>query len=187
MSFRRELDRNEFNELLSWLDPNPEEAARKYETIRAGLVKILLYSTGAEAEVLADEVIDRVASKVRGMRDSYTGDPARYFYGVAKHVAHEHKRKAQKLTPLIDELHTIPAAEPPDELAEQCLERCMQKLSPDDQALIRCYYEADTAERKRLAQSLGITILNSRVKVFRKMLRLKDCVNRCIEMGIPLK
>jgi DNA-directed RNA polymerase specialized sigma24 family protein len=187
MSSKWELDRNEFNELLSWLDANPEEAARKYETIRAGLVKILLYSTGAEAEVLADQVIDRVASKVRGLKDSYTGDPARYFYGVAKHVALEHKRKAQKLTPLIDELHTIPNPVPADELAEQCLERCMQKLSPHDQELIRCYYEADTAERKRLAQNLGITILNSRVKVFRIMKRLKNCVNKCIEMGIPLK
>ena len=185
MSSEQEPDRNEFNELLSWLDSNREQAAQKYETIRAGLVKILLYSSCAEAESLADEVINRVASKVGELQGSYTGDPARYFYGVAKHVAHEHKRKAQKLTPLIDELHAPPSPEPPDELADQCLERCMQKLGPADQEIIRRYYEADTAGRKRLAQSLGITVINLRVKVSRIIQPLKKCVNKCMKVGLP--
>jgi hypothetical protein len=45
------------------------------------------------AEELADEVINRVSKKLPQIVDIYVGDPALYFYGVARKVHREYLRK----------------------------------------------------------------------------------------------
>src|ERR1051326_6190450 len=99
MSDKSELKEAALNGLLSWLDRDREQAGQKYEIIRAGRVKMLSFRAGSAAEELADETVDRVAKKVPEMRDSFKGDPARFFYGVAKNVFLEYQRKALKEEP----------------------------------------------------------------------------------------
>lgn len=188
MSKKWELDKDALEGLLSWLDPDPEQAGQKYETIRAGLVKMLSYWAGSAAEELADETINRVAMKVPEIRDTFKGDPARFFYGVAKHVFLEHQRKTQKVEPFDDRLHNILRPEPTNELAYECLDSCMEKLSPVDRELVRRYFEEATPEqRKRLAKSLGITKNALAVRVFRIMHPLRKCFFKCMQEGNPVK
>ncbi len=67
-----------FDSLLIWLDEDREQAGLKYEKIRLRLIKIFTCRGCAEAEDLADEVINRVVSRVGALESTYQGDPALY-------------------------------------------------------------------------------------------------------------
>jgi len=181
MSEKWELNEAALNELLSWLDSDREQAGRKYETIRAGLVKMLSYWAGSAAEELADKTINRVAIKVPEIRDTYKGDPARFFYGVAKHVFLEHQRIARREEPFDEGIHNPACDEPTEDHAGECMESCMKKLTSVDRELVRRYFEGPTSEqRERLAKSLGTTKNALAVRVYRIREPLKKCFSKCM-------
>jgi RNA polymerase sigma factor (sigma-70 family) len=180
MSKNWELNTDALNGLLSWLDPDPEQAGQKYETIRAGLVKMLIRRNCSTAEDIADDIINRVAIKVPEMGDSYEGDPAKYFHGVARNVVLEYQRRSGKLEPFDEQFHDVLPAEPTDELSNECMETCMKELSLDDHELVRRYFEeSGSGQRERLAKSLGITKNLLAVRVHRIRQRLKYCFFEC--------
>jgi len=182
MSNRWELNQAALNELLSWLDSDRAQAAQKYETIRAGLVKMLSYWAGSAAEELADKTINRVAIKVPEIRDTYKGDPARFFYGVAKHVFLEHQRIVKKEEPFDERIHNPPCDEPTDDHAGECMESCMKTLSSRDRELVRRYFAEPTSEqRERLAKSLGTTKSALAVRIYRIREPLKKCFLKCMQ------
>jgi RNA polymerase sigma factor (sigma-70 family) len=188
MTKRWELTQEAFDSLLTWLDPDREQAGKKYEYIRQSLVRILIWRGCSEAEDLADETINRVARKVPAVAATYQGNPALYFYGVARNVLLEYqKRQAQQASP--------PAALENEAVAEQgasvelekrhaCMEQCLRQLSDSDRALIRRYYEQDfqpqVDARKELARQLGLSPGALRVKAHRLRAVLLDCVKNCL-------
>src|SRR5687767_14618722 len=87
------LTQDAFASLLNWLDADREQAAMQYEAIRLRLIKIFTCRGCTEAEELADETINRVTARVEEVAKEYQGEPARYFYGVCRHVYHEYQRK----------------------------------------------------------------------------------------------
>ena len=87
------LEQDEFDQLLSWLDPDPQRAGLAYERIRWRLVAILASRGCTSPEELADETIDRVARRVVDIRDAYVGDQAIYFLGVMNNVHHEYLKQ----------------------------------------------------------------------------------------------
>jgi RNA polymerase sigma factor (sigma-70 family) len=177
----------EFDNLLNWLDSAPERAARKYEEIRQSLIKIFIWRGYPDAEGLADETIERVTRRVAEIAPMYSGDPAQYFYGVAKRVMMEpHRRRDISLDHAVpDEVASQEAGQEDQELHHQCLEMCLQALSPGDRKLIINYYEAsgrDKVEsRKRLALERGMKINELRVYVYRIRLKLRKCFEQCIQ------
>ena len=74
MSEILETDRLAFDRLLVWLDPDRDAAGRKYEAIRARLIKVLSYRGCREAEEIADE--QRVHA-FRSARDGTAGQHGR--------------------------------------------------------------------------------------------------------------
>src|SRR6185295_117012 len=84
-----------FEELLDWLDPDRAPAGRKYEKIRAGLIRIFISNGISDAGFYADETIDRVMNRLPEIRATYVGEPARYFYGVARKIIFEARRKKE--------------------------------------------------------------------------------------------
>src|SRR6476659_3299599 len=138
-----------FDKLLRWLDPNREKAAEKYERIRLRVVKILAARGCYEAEEVADKTIEVVESKVDWLLENYQGDPALYFYGVAKKLYLEWIKPGPAIPP-------PPDPEPP-ELEELCgyLDACLDALRPKDKTLALRYQEGEgqerIANRKRLA------------------------------------
>jgi len=188
MSKKWELDKEALKGLLSWLDPDPEQAGLKYETIRAGLVKVLIRRKCSAAEEIADEVINRVAMKVPAMRATYDSDPAHYFHGVARNVVLEYQRNTGKVEPFDEQFYEVLRPEPIDEFANKCMESCMKQLSQDDHELVRQYFEESSSEqRERLAKSLGITKNLLAVRVHRIRLRLKYCFFNCMQEKNPVK
>jgi hypothetical protein len=79
-------EQESFDRLLAWLDGNNELAKKKYENLRYSLIKMFTSRGCIDAEELADETINRVARQVKTVGGNYVGDPAYYFYGVAKKV-----------------------------------------------------------------------------------------------------
>ena len=115
---RHGLTQDDFDCMLNWLDPDRTKAGEKYEQIRNGLIDIFNYKGCINPEELADEAIDRVARRVNEIKDSYVGDPFRYFYGVGKKISMEYlKRRHPTELPLVLEA-------PQTEDVEQEYERC---------------------------------------------------------------
>ena len=188
MSKKWELDKETLEGLLSWLDPDREKAGQKYEDIRAGLVKMLINRKCSAAEELADQIINRVATKVPTIRDTYKGDPASYFFGVARNLFLEFQRNMRRVEPFDDRFHNFLRTEPTDGLKHQCLDSCMKNLSRVDREIVRRYYEESSSEqRESLAKLLGIKKNALAVRVFRSMQSLKKCFFKCMQEGNPMK
>ncbi|HEX8186510.1 MAG TPA: sigma-70 family RNA polymerase sigma factor [Blastocatellia bacterium] len=179
------LTQEAFDKFLAWLNPNREQAAKKYEEVRRKLIKIFACRGCLEAEDLADETINRVIRKVQQIIDSYVGDPALYFYGVARNVHLEHVRKSPPALP-------IPPSDTPQQKEEQCecLERCLDKLSAENRRLVLEYYKderrAKIDHRKELAERLGIAPNALRIRMHRVRASLQDCVATCMNKASAL-
>lgn len=174
------LKQEDFDALLGWLDPNRETAALKYETVRLRLIKIFACRGCSEAEDLADETINRVTSKLPDIQPGFEGDPARYFYAVAKKILLEHSRPKTAPPP--------PLAESDDqetELMYQCLELCLEKLTPVNRELVLGYYQeekhAKIENRKILAAQLGIALNALRIRAHRIRAWLQLCVKQSLQ------
>jgi RNA polymerase sigma factor (sigma-70 family) len=176
------LTQEAFDALLAWLDPNRDAAAQKYESIRTRLIKIFSCRGCLEAEDLADETINRVTSKLADIQASFTGDPARYFYAVAKKILLEYSRR--RPAPSLPE-PTIDFEEFDAESEYECLDRCIGKLTPENRDLVLSYYQeekhAKIAHRKQLAASLGIAVNALRIRAHRIRTELEQCVKQCLQ------
>ncbi len=190
------MDETAFERLLAWLDPERERAGRRYEDIRLRLIKIFTCRGCRESEDLADETINRVARRLAEIADTYEGDQALYFYGVAQKVYLEHVRKRPA--------PAASAAAPPapfnparpwrmeEELVEsereyECLDRCMNELSEESRDLMIEYYREEGRKkienRKRLAARLDIGLNALRIRACRIREALYRCVSACVSEG----
>jgi DNA-directed RNA polymerase specialized sigma24 family protein len=173
------LTKESFDALLAWLDPERDEAGRKYEGIRLRLIKIFVCRGCYEPEDLADETINRVSKKLKEIESTYSGEPARYFYGVANKVHLEYiRRKPVPIPP------TPPDSSDDIEKQFACLERCMQDLTPNNRVLVLQYYQeekrAKIDHRKKLADQLGIALNALRIRACRIRASLQQCVQTCV-------
>ena len=175
-----EINQQQFDRLLGWLDPDREKAAAKYESIRKRLIKIFVSRGSSTAEELADITINRVARKLPEIQAGYVGEPAHYFCGVASYVFRESLRKDR--SPSV----VPPTPDPADENDERdyaCLEKCMDKLPAHDRDLVAAYYQlekhAKIDNRKRLAERLGMGMNALRIRACRIRAVLLECVERC--------
>lgn len=189
------MTQEDFDRLLGWLDADLEQAARKYEEIHGSLVKIFSWRGYHDAEDLADEVINRVAPKVKELSPSYVGDPALYFYGVAKNVLLECERRKSQL-PLKPEMKVEDGSAQEDEddagaRLRECLQRCLRQLNAEDRKLILAYYQkskqAKINYRKALAEEAGVGTNALRVRVYRIRATLKSCIKNCLKPDPAVK
>lgn len=170
--------------MLDWLNTDRERAARKYETIRRRLIETLASRGCHEADYWADKTIDRVVSKIDEVVKGYEGDPAYYFYGVAKKVYLEClKKKPLSYVP--------PAPASPDDVEREhaCLEHCLTRLPEEDRELILGYYSKERGEkiinRNDLARKLEIALNALRIRAYRIRIVLKDCIQDCLGGETP--
>src|SRR3972149_5281439 len=159
----------------------------QYETLRGSLIRIFARRGCQFPQDLADETISRVAEKVHEIAATFEGDPARYFYGVARNVYLEYTRRP-KPVPLYDNRSWTDVVDPdrlPNEVASACLERCLDELDGDERRLISEYYQYDKIakidHRKKLAESLGLGSSALRIKAYRIRQRLYRCVTSCFK------
>ena len=168
-----------FEKLLRWLDPDRNKAGDKYEKIRLRLIRIFACRGCCEAEDLADESINVVASKSDWLTENYVGDPALYFYAVAKKIHLGYLKKKSRPDP-----PPSPPSPEPTEIDQVCsyLDDCLDELPSLDRDLILRYHQGEKQEkiknRKKLAEEMQISRNALRIKVCHLHSRLKDCVER---------
>ncbi|HEU4833759.1 MAG TPA: hypothetical protein VFS90_05065 [Pyrinomonadaceae bacterium] len=174
------FSKEDFEKLLRWLDPDRDRAGEKYEKIRLRLIRIFTCRGCANVEDLADATINVVAAKVDSLAETYKGDPALFFYGVAKNIYHEEFKKKPPPVP----------PPPPDvtQVEQQCgcLEECLkQQLPVADRQLVLRYHEKEKQEkirlRKQIAIELGITLNALRIRVHHIHARLRPCIEQCLQ------
>lgn len=187
MKREREPTQEELDKLLAWLDLDRDAAAAKYETIRNGLIRFFLFRECFDSDTLADEVINRVAVRIHKVIENFS-EPAKCFHGFAGNVYREclPDRAIQNGT----DPSVLP--DPPDdeeenkrlELEDECLNRCMGKLTTADNYLFRRYFQELTPEkikiRKKLAAELRLTGNALAIKVGRIRKRLRECMKECL-------
>lgn len=167
-----------FDDLLDWLGPEP---GQQYETIRAGLIRVFISKGFNDAEDLADRTIDRVVKKLPEIRETYEGEKARYFYGVARNVIHEARRRKEVATDKFPEdLSSAPARS--DEY--ECLLKCLKLLLYERRELILDYYLYEGRDKvehhRRMAEELGITTGALRTRAHHTRRDLEKCVRQCV-------
>lgn len=180
------LNQENFEKLLAWLDPDREKAGTIYENIRETLIQIFTWRGCKDADYWADKTVNRVLRKLPSLLGTYTGDPARYFYGVARKLLHEcYRQEEQHADMPVGAL--VYAPEEDDEtggLLRVCLGRCLEGLAPEDRELFLAYYQYDKKtkikERKELAGRHGLEMSELRARIFEIRLRLAACIRRCV-------
>jgi len=175
--------------MLDWLNPDRERAGEKFMTIGTRVTKILVRRQCYAAEELWDETSNRVCHRVRDFVDSYVGDPALYFYAVAKLVHLEWlKDEKWKKERLVNKQPDPPEPDDDHELIHECLGECLQKLDVEDRELLLKYYEKEKREkiasRKELADKRGITLNNLRMQIHRTNVDLRKCIERCLNAAM---
>lgn len=181
------LTQQVFDQLLNWLNPDREQAGKKYEEIRRRLIRIFVSRGCADSEDLADETINRVAEQASGLALRYDGgDPALYFYGAAKRILLEHFREQGRKAAAIA---SLPSATPPEEAESEhrCLDLCVESLPPEERKLVMSYYlfdkQAKIDYRKTLAMEMNITDNALKIKMYRLRQQLQRCMTNCLQKG----
>src|ERR1041385_1863415 len=110
----------DFDRLLSWLDPDRDRAGGRHEKIRRKLILFFASRGGASPEDMADECINRVIKRLPEIEPQYTGSPEIYFFGVAKVIVLEWPRKDRPI-----EIPWVGPASPEREERMACLDGCL--------------------------------------------------------------
>ena len=136
----------------------------------------------SDAEDLADEAINRVMKKLPEIRDTYVGEPVRYFHGVARFIVREMIRRKEVAVEVVPE-----AATETEVFSDEydCLLKCLRFLPGDKRELILDYYIYDgrdkIAQHRRMASELGITEGALRGRAHHVRGTLEKCIQQCIE------
>jgi DNA-directed RNA polymerase specialized sigma24 family protein len=178
------LTASSFQLLLDRLDGDPS----KYEDLRMKVTQLLRWRGCQDAHVddLADAALDRVASKLAA--GEQVESIHAFAAGVARFIWLEHSRR-HRTDAVGDDLPEVPVepALPDDPDARlRCLRRCVaKKFDDDERRLIVSYYDTEADERakiarKRLAESLDLTLNALKVRACRLRMKLETCINDCV-------
>jgi RNA polymerase sigma factor (sigma-70 family) len=185
-----ELTPEAFERFLNWLDADREQAGRKYESIRRGLIAFFNCRGCSMSEDLADETINRAIRQLSSIEDSYQGEPAKYLHGIARFVALEYfNRQVRRYGgPMTEDLPDPSGPGGPDdedekEALSRCLRHCLEKLTPEKRKMFILYYREGNRlnldHRRSLAEQFGCSINALRIQMHRLNEELRHCINDC--------
>ena len=130
--------------------------------------------------------ISRVTARLAEIRDGYVGEPARYFFGVARFVVMEAVRRKEIATDVAPPLPVVVDAHTPE---YDCLLKCLKFLSEQKRELILDYYVYEGHDKvefhKLMAEELGITEGALRGRAFHLRANLEKCILKCVETTKP--
>jgi DNA-directed RNA polymerase specialized sigma24 family protein len=186
------LDTAAFDRLLHWLDGGVDSEGHKYIEMRRRLVAYFDRKNCLAPEDLADETLNRVARRLHEEGIAEAETPARYCYIVARFVFMENIRRVRQEQKLRGELEWLAQSVTPDsqhadlhERMLECMRSCIENLGPTKQDLILGYYTGrerqKIANRKRLADELGITTNALSIRTCRIRDELENCVKQCLK------
>lgn len=161
-------------------------SAEAYEALRRRLVQFFRLHVPAEADDLADVVLDRLARRVHEGVD--VASVPSYALGIARMVLHEARAKSARRHLAEADPTLVPDEDAPDEASELehvlvALRACLDAVGATARQLILTYYgggdgAARISTRKRLADECGISLNALRNRALRLRDALEDCVRK---------
>jgi len=156
---------------LFLLHPDHDSAGVEYEKVRRKLLTLFRSRGCWDPEQCVDETIDRTIRRIDEVQSLHP-----FLLGVARRVASEVLRgRSRQLC--VDDLNELaaPTSLLPDNAVRErqldCLDRCLEALSPLDREFLLAYYCHEGGEKIRnkkvMANSFGIGRNNLRVRAFR--------------------
>jgi DNA-directed RNA polymerase specialized sigma24 family protein len=179
-SRQRHITPESFASLLAALGDTPPGGAR-YEQLRAKLIFFFSRRLLAFPEDLADEVLDRLAYRLS--QHTAIASAEAFALGIARHVAQEQSgRKSQPQN--VDHTFFDNVSAPTVTLSKEeeivRMEHCLKKLPSSEARLLKGYYcaagNSQIKARKSLAETLGISPIALRQRVFLARQRLRNCM-----------
>jgi DNA-directed RNA polymerase specialized sigma24 family protein len=182
----RVLTHNAFTRLLSWLDDGIDSNGERYLEMRRRLVTYFDRRNRPFADDLADETFNRIARTLE-TEHIVVRPPARYCYVVARFVLLEDIRRGRRYIPVTERAAAgaVPLETHGDmkERRLACLDRCLDRLRPDQRALAIDYYRDAKRQRidrrRSIAARLGITMNALTIRASRIRSVLETCVEDC--------
>ena len=183
-----DVAQKDFDKLLNCLSDDREEAGARFEKIRGGLVRYFRLKGCHEPEALADESMNRVINRIDKLDLSQRSKFDSLFYGFASMVFLEYLRKEKKRFIQLSEIpeqasHTDGHLH--EDLALDCLRKCLKDLNASDGTLLVKYYsegnKANLKAREQLAiqNEMEIGALQTKIHRIKKVLR--PCIERCLD------
>jgi DNA-directed RNA polymerase specialized sigma24 family protein len=157
--------------------------AAAYESLRRRLIQFFRLHVPAEADDLADVVLDRLARRIHEGID--VASVPSYALGIARMVLHEARAKASRRHLVETDPTLLPDEDRADEAIElehvlAALRACLDAAGTTARRLILTYYGGDgairIATRKRLADECAISLNALR----NRALRLRDALEECV-------
>ena len=177
-----------FDNLLAAFDSDRDSAGRKYLAVRANLIRFFEWRGCPFPEDHADETFNRVARKVA--EGENIRNVSGYVMGVARLQVLEIIKSSSRQREALDEYQKSfneVADEPASESQVDCLQKCLQRLSPDNRDLIIQYYQGDKREkienRRKLGVRLGVAMNTLRMRAQRLREQLQGCVEECVSLA----
>jgi DNA-directed RNA polymerase specialized sigma24 family protein len=174
------MTQREFDNLLSRLDADRDQAAAAYNQLRGRLINHCRLKGHSSPEDGADEVLDRVAARLA--QGEAVLDVAKYSLGVARLVCLENYRQQERAQKFVCDFSFFQSiAEAVDDRIFGLMARCFGKLGAEEQSLLRDYYGGAEGEpldewRLRMAHRMQITLNTLRLRVHRLRLGLEKCL-----------
>ncbi len=171
--------------LLARLDPDAGRAGLEYEKLRRSLVKFFDWRGAWPPDECADVSLDRLARKLE--EETVVQDVRTYAHGIARLVLLERLRLP--VFSQIDETHDLAGVSPAraddeGELLRDCFDRCLAAIPAEGRSIVVRYYESERqakiSNRRRLADTLGVSENALRSRVQRLRDRLEHCVQACV-------
>jgi DNA-directed RNA polymerase specialized sigma24 family protein len=157
--------------------------AQAYESLRRRLIQFFRMHVPADAEELADVVLDRLARRIHEGID--VASVPSYALGIARMVLHEARARSARRHLAEADPTLAPDEESPDDASElestlAALRMCLDAAGTTARQLILTYYGGDgavrIATRRRLADECGISLNALR----NRALRLRDALEECV-------
>jgi hypothetical protein len=136
--------------------------------------------------------MNRVAVRIDKVVSEYKGDPSRTLRGFAENVAREDRtdRKKQVDIEWVEQSFLPEDREEKEEerktrdREDACVAKCKAELTDRERNVFWRYFQDETkakVARKKLAAELGVTANALRIKAHRVGLRLRHCLETCLE------
>jgi DNA-directed RNA polymerase specialized sigma24 family protein len=180
------LTQHAFDNLLTCLSPDRDEAGRQYENSRARLVRFFESRSIDSAEARADDTINRVARRID--EGKQIDNLMAYLYRTAYLVflealkEPEHTEIDLEIAPAITPEPAFEDSE--EERRQRCFDECLHKLTSENRELILGYYQDDGGGkiefRKQLADTLRIPLNALRIRAHRIRMNLERCIDDCL-------
>ncbi len=187
------------NDLLSWFGSDKKLAEARLESFRRRLVHWFGKKGCKTHEDCEDNTTDTFirTSKILAEKPEVLEiTPEKFINGVAKKVLQEYWKKISKApkrlpdSPISELFPMSESEDTEDAIVEQlelerhleCLEKCMQELTPNERAIIEQFSQSDKHYSKKLIKQFGGTPNALRLRIFHTIRnKLRPCVINCLK------